>query len=185
MEIPSNVVLWTLGGLAGNLKSTNHYENNKGYHLKCKTNNKYLIWEKGQVSVNLDFDAAPQTKVHFHLPDGKEREILSGEPVAFAIGMGEAYLHYGSQPFGINLKWSTAPVHEWRVFGANGKKGQPIPTGAPCALVNDKVEPDADFLVFMEKHAPKVADLGWTTSPDWLKNLANKAATGVVKAIMA
>jgi len=193
MDIPKEVVVWTFGGLGGNLRSENNYENNKGYHLKCSTNNRYLIWEKGHVGINLDFDSQPQSKFHFSLPDKKERDILCGESVAMAIGGGDAFLHYAKRTFGINLDWAKNPVNQWRIFADGVATGDPIPTGAKCAILNDKVEPDADWLVKFNHHTPGTAELGWTTSPDWQKDLtdavkkkikeaAKEAAKGLVEA---
>jgi hypothetical protein len=186
IDVPAEVVVWTFGGLAGNLRSENNYENNQGYSLHCETNGEYLIWEKDQLSVNLGFDSKPQTKVHFHLPDGTEREILSGELVAFGIGGGDAYLYYGQQRFGINLKWSKKPLYQWRILRADGQLDAPISVGTQCTLYNEKVDPDPDFLIHLEKHAPRVVDLGWTSSPDWimdgLKGAARVAIEALVKA---
>lgn len=174
MEIPHEVLVWTFGGMDGALRSTNHYQNNMGYNLHCATNNKYLTWQTGMLSINLEYSASPQNKYHFSLPDGSEREIRSGEPVAMAIGGGEAYLYYGEQTVGINLKWAQKPQFEWRILGP-GDLGEPIQVGSPCALVNVKVRPDPDFMVFLEKHMPKVVDLGWTTSPTWCESYGGAA----------
>jgi hypothetical protein len=185
MEIPPAVVVWTFGNLPGNLTSVNNYQNNQGYSFKCEKNAKYLIWEKGQVSINLNFSDQPQTKVHFHLPDKSEREILTGEPISLGIGGGESFLYYGHQTFGINLKWSTDPKDEWRIFGADGVAGQKIPTGSPVALINTKVDPQADFMIPMDRHTPRVVDIGWTSSPDWVKDVTNKAISAAAVAAAA
>jgi len=181
MDIPSAVVLWKFGGVGADLTSENNYQNNKGYRLKCTANNKYLIWDKGQLSVNLAFNNEPQHKYHFHLPDGKERVIRSGETVAMGIGLGDSYLYYGHQRFGINLKWSKKPVYQWRIYGADGKAGVPLKTGTTYALLNEAVDPDPDFMIFMDKHVPRVVPLGWTSTEDWLEKLAHRAARQVAK----
>lgn len=54
-------------------------------------------------SINFDFKSSPQHKFHLHLPDKKEREILTGEPFALANGLGEPYLFYKERLVGINL----------------------------------------------------------------------------------
>ena len=167
MKIPKEVLVWKFGNVTNKLKSNNNYENNQGYNLTCATNKQYLIWKKGMLSINLQYSSEVQNKYHFQVPDNKQREILTGEPVAMAIGMGEAFLYYGKQRFGINLKWSTTPLYQWRIYTASGEKNEKIRAGTVCALVNVEVDPDPDFLVFLEKHVPKVIDLGWTTSPTW------------------
>ncbi|MDZ4755080.1 MAG: hypothetical protein SGJ11_11375 [Phycisphaerae bacterium] len=181
MNIPSAVVLWKFGGVGADLRSENNYQNNKGYRLKCTANNKYLVWDKGHLSVNLAFSNEAQHKYHFHLPDGKERVIRSGETVAMAIGSGEAYLYYGHQKIGINLKWSTKPVYQWRIYGADGKAGVPLKTGTTYALLNEAVEPDPDFMIHMNKYLPGIVPLGWTSTKDWLEELANRVAREAAK----
>ena len=167
MEIPKEVIVWQFGGIKGNIRSENNYQNNKGYNLFCSTNKKNLIWKRGMVSINFDYSSSPQYKFHLHLPDKRQREILTGETFALANGGGDPYLFYKERKIGINLNWGSKPSFEWRIFTASGKIGEPIPEGTFCALVNLKVSPKPDFLIFLEKHVPKEVDLGWTTSPTW------------------
>ena len=186
MKIPEEVLLWKFGAKSGNLKSENHYINNEGFSLYCKTVKKFLIWKQGMIGINLAYSSATQNKVHFHLPDNKERDILTGEPVSLAIGMGEAFLRYGKQRVGINLRWTSEPGDEWRIYDESGEKGKTIVTGKYYALANIKVKPDPDFLVHLEKHMPKVVDLGWTTSPTWKESWihAFKALNDIRKEII-
>ena len=175
LEIPEKVKIWKFGGKSGNIVSQNNYSDNTGYNLFCQSNNKYLTWKKVPLGINLDFisDAAVK-KIHFRLPDGKQRAILSGESVAFGIGGGEAFLKYAHRTLGINLEWKQDPVYQWRVFGAGSQLGTPISTDSLVAIVNDKVEPAADFLIYFDR--PRgMADVGWTTSPEFFNKIVNAA----------
>jgi hypothetical protein len=170
-EIPEIVKLWKIGGGSGKVSAINHYTDNHGHNLFCTKNSKYLSWKKMPLGINLDFisDAAVK-KVHFKLPDGKERPILSGEPVAFGIGGGEAFLQYADRDVGVNLKWNAKPVFEWKLY--SGSAGSPITYGAPLAIANIKVKPSADFLIYFDRPAG-MADIGWTTSPQFWNTVAN------------
>lgn len=148
-----------------NVASWNNYTDNNGAYLFCQTNEKYLTWKKVPIGINLDYIPDSNVfKTHFRLPDGSKRDILSGESVALGIGMGEAFLHYAHRTLGINLEWSESPVFEWRLFG--GTPGTPIAYDSPIAIVNDKVEPEADFLINFSR-PPVMADIGWPTSPEF------------------
>jgi hypothetical protein len=165
IDVPASVKVWKIGQAAANVRSTNNYQNNKGYTLFCQSNGRYLTWKKVPLGINLAFiDDATVRKTHFRLPDGRERDILSGEFVAFGIGGGEAFLRYTHRDVGINLKWNQEPVYEWRIFGANSQLGTPIPQNSLVAIVNDKVEPKPDFFIRYGR-PPGMADVGWTTSP--------------------
>lgn len=177
IEIPKSVLCWKLGAIAGNLKSTNNYQNDKGYNLYCSKNKKYLIWKKQPFGINLDWGNKTQRKVHFHLPDDKEREILTGEPFALGIGGGEAYLRYADRTLGINLEWSKEPAYEWKFYSAKAEKGKPIPAGSLVAIFNTEVEPDPDFLIYHDRPQPGVADVGWTTSPGFWDSLLTAVET--------
>jgi hypothetical protein len=180
LEIPEAVKMWKLGGKAGNIRSQNNYTDNSGYNLFCQSNNKYLTWKKVPLGINLDFigDAAVK-KTHFRLPDGQERDIQSGELVAFGIGGGEAFLRYATRTVGINLEWLTNPVFEWRIFGANGQAGTPIGADSPVAIANIKVQPSPDFMIYFDR-PPGMADVGWTSSPQFWNSVANLAVkTGI------
>lgn len=173
VQIPKQVVVWKFSGKTGNLVSNNNYVNNQGLNLRCTANkNKYLIWAKQPIGINLDWSTTKQNKYHFQLKDKKEREILTGEPFALGIGLGEAFLKYAQRDVGINLKWSTEPVYEWVIFGPTGEKGKPIKMNSEVAIINKKVDDTGDFLVYFDRPMPGTADVGWTTSPDisdWLK----------------
>lgn len=175
IEVPEKVKIWKFGGKPGNLMSQNNYTNNTGYNLFCQSNNKYLTWKKIPIGINLDFISDESVKkIHFRLPDGKQREILSGESVAFGIGGGEAFLNYTHRTLGINLEWKQNPVFQWRVFGANNQLGTPISAGSSVAIVNDKVEPSPDFFIYFDR--PRgMADVGWTTSPEFFNKFLNAA----------
>ncbi|HEX8117996.1 MAG TPA: hypothetical protein VF521_12055, partial [Pyrinomonadaceae bacterium] len=170
-EILESVRQWKLGGKPGNLRAMNHYTENSGYNLFCQKNGKFFTTLKVPLGINLGYTSdASLKKIHFKLPDGVEREVLSGEPVAFGVGGGEEFMRYAHRNVGVNLKWSAKPVFEWRIFGANTQAGKPIPTGALLAIVNVKVEPKPDFFVHVDR-PPGMADVGWTTSPMFLNNL--------------
>ena len=178
-EIPAIVQVWKLGGGSGKVSATNNYKNNHGANLFCTANNKYLTWKKMPVGINLDFitDASVK-KVHFKLPDGKERPILSGELVAFGIGGGEAYLKYAARTAGVNLEWSKKAVFEWKLY--SGSPGSPIMFGAPLAIVNVKVKPSADFFIYLDR--PGMADVGWVSSPDTFNKIGNVAIKAGIEA---
>jgi hypothetical protein len=165
--IPPAVLVWQFGGRSGNLTAQNSYTLNSGYNMLCRTNSEYLTYGTQPTGINLDYTAdASVRKTHFRLPDGQERPVLTGEPVALGIGGGDPFLYYAERITGINVKWAGDPRWEWRIFGPTGESGLPVPTGAPVALINVNVEPGPDFLVFLNRH-PGTADIGWTTSPSW------------------
>jgi hypothetical protein len=184
IDVPETVRVWKIGVDQANVLSWNNYTNNQGYHLFCITNGMYLTWEKQPLGVNLGYKAAGDNKTHFRLPDEQEREILSGESVAFGIGGEPAFLYYKERDVGINLDWSKSPKYEWRIFGADSEPGKPIPENTPVALVNDEVEPEPDFLIKFDR-PPGMADVGWTTSPglwDSVTQAAIDYARGRIKA---
>ena len=167
---PDEVLVWQFGAKEGNLRSQSRLASaSDGYNLLLRTNNKYLTYDSGNVAgVNVGYTSDPENKrIHFRLPDNSEREILTGEPVAFGIGGGAAFLQYQHQPVGINLTYSQDPIFEWRICGGE-QKGEPIPLGSWVALLNERVQPTPDFLVYFARlGGPPVggADIGWTTSP--------------------
>jgi hypothetical protein len=184
IDVPEAVRVWRIGVDQANVLSWNNYTDNQGYHLFCITNGMYLTWEKQPLGINLGYKAAGDNKTHFRLPDGQEREILSGESVALGIGGKPAFLCYGERDVGVNLNWCDNPKYEWRIFGADSELGKPIPENTPVALLNDKVQPDPDFLINFSR-PPGMADVGWTTSPgfwDHVASLAEKAAAEGAKA---
>src|SRR5262245_26145363 len=173
IEIPESVKQWKIGTGSANVRSQNRYTTNSGYNLFCQKNGKFLTYKEVPLGINLGFTAdASIKKTHFRLPDGREREILSGELVALGIGGGDAFLRYAHRDVGINLKWSNDPVFEWRIFGANGQLGAPVAQNSLVAIVNVKVEPSPDFFVFLER-PPGIADVGWTTSPNFWNDVFN------------
>jgi hypothetical protein len=167
LNIPNEVLVWKFGGKAGNVRAQNAYVTNGGYNLFCATNASYLTYEKQLVGVNLGYEkSGTEHKVWVQLPDGQERDLLTGELFALAIGGGESFLKYWERDNGINLAWTTTPYPEWRAFLAGGEPGQPIPTGAQVALVNTKVKPKQDFLIYLNR-VPGEGDIGWTSSSNW------------------
>jgi hypothetical protein len=173
IEIPESVKVWKIGDGAANIKSWNNYTNNQGYNLFCRSNGKYLTWQKVPLGINLGFtDDVALRKTHFRLPDGSERDILSGESVAFGIGGGEAFLQYAHRDVGINLKWNKNPVCEWRIFGSNNQTGAPIAENSFVALVNDRVKPSPDFFIYFNRPSG-MADVGWTSSPEFWNSILN------------
>jgi hypothetical protein len=187
IEIPDSVKIWKIGKDSSNIQSWNSYTDNQGYNLFCKTNGEYLTWKKVPIGINLGYTSDPNSnKTHFRLPAGAEREILSGEPVAFGIGGGEAFLKSASRDAGINLTWSKAPVFEWKIFGSNSL-GAPIPENSFVAIVNESVKPTADFFVHFGR-PPGMADVGWTTSPGFWDSalaFADKHKIEIAKAVIA
>lgn len=189
ITIPEKVVQWKFSGKPGNLRSQNSYSTaggGNGYSMFCSANNRYLTYEHMNFGINIDYKTDPgEHKGHFVLPDGKEREILSGEKVAFGIGGGDAFLRYAHRTVGINLEWSGKPVFEWMILGDTVEKGKPIPTNSWCSIVNVNVERDGgqrgDFLVYLDR--PDGGDIGWVTSPDWKAKFADWA-TGKVEALI-
>jgi hypothetical protein len=166
-QLPPEVVIWQLGGKPTAVKSQNSYATNSGFTLYCSANKEYLTYGKEPLGINLVFAKnGTDKKVHFRLPDGQERQILTGEPVAFGVGGGDAFLRYAVRTTGINLEWSNQPVFEWVFCGQDGQKGIPIDGGHMYAMLNLRVEPDPDFLIYLDR-VPGQADVGWTTSPNW------------------
>jgi hypothetical protein len=184
MQIPEKVKIWKIGTGTANVLSSTNYVDNRGYNLFCQPNGKYLTWKKIEIGINLDFiDDASVKKIHFQVPDGTDRPILSGESIAFGVGGGEAFLKYANRRFGINLKWSAKPIYQWRIFGSNTQIGTPIQENSLVAIVNDKVEPDPDFFIYFDR-VKGMADIGWTSSPDFwdkIKNAAEKVGIEAAK----
>jgi hypothetical protein len=167
MTIPPEVVIWRFGGKTGNVKSQNTYTTNSGYNLYCSANQQYLSYGSEPVGINLAWNkTGDDKKIHFVLPDKREREVLTGEVVSFGVGGGDQFLYYTSRTFGINLSWSANPVFEWTICGADGIRGVPIVEGQMYAMVNSKVQPAPDFFIYLDR-VPGQADVGWTTSPNW------------------
>lgn len=176
-NIPREVLVWTFGCKSGNLRSQNQYSTasvGNGYSMHCRTNNAFLTYKKTNFGINLDYKTVRECKTHFRLPDGSEREILTGEPVALGIGGGKAFLQYTERTAGINLDWYNVNqrAFQWRLYDETGENGKPIPTGSLVAILNENVEPQADFLVYLNRTAG--GDVGWTSSPtlwDVIKDL--------------
>ena len=180
IAVPDSVKVWKIGVDPANVRSWNNYTNNQGYHLFCTTNGNFLTYEKVPVGVNLGFKSSGDNKTHFRLPDSQEREILSGESIALGIGGKPSFLRYKSRSVGINLDWSETPVFEWRIIGPELNK--PIRENMPVAIINDKVQPDPDFLIYFKRVVG--ADVGWTSSPgfwDQVRSAAEKVAVKAAK----
>ena len=178
--IPEQVVVWRIGGKGGSVRSQDEYTAHSGYNLLCRTNQQYLTYVKhshGLGGINLGYISNPaEKKVHFRLPDGREREVLTGEPVALGIGGSPSWLQYASQPVGINLKYNDKPLYEWYFYGPSGAKSEPIQTDSWIAIINERVRPEPDFLVYMDRPG---ADVGWTTSPEFWDAVKTLLAEGI------
>jgi len=188
LGIPEKVVVWQFAGKPGNLKSQNSYSTNNGgngYSMLNRTINQYLTYKEVPLGINLQFTTDSNLhKTHFRLPDGREREILTGEKVALGVGGGKAFLRYAHRTSGINLDWfNDDPEFQWRIYGPGSKKGQPIATNSWVALINAKVEPQADFLVYLDRI--QAGDIGWTTSPDWKGKISDWITGDAFKILMA
>jgi hypothetical protein len=182
MDIPDKVRQWKLGPAGGNVMSWNNYQHNNGAYLMNTETNNYLTYKEVPLGINLGFIANQEYKTHFRLPDGTERDILSGELVALGIGGGKAFLQYAHRDFGVNLEWVQNPNFQWRIFGPT--EGAPIPYDAPVAIVNDKVEPAPDFFIHFDR-PPGMADVGWTTSPGFWDSVEDVAVQVGIKAAKA
>jgi hypothetical protein len=173
------VVIWKFDGKPGNLRAQNHYSPDSGgdgYSMFCQSNGEYLTYKEVPLGINVQFTSdAGLHKTHFKLPDGAEREILTGESVALGIGGGDAFLCYAHRTSGINLKWAAEdPGFQWRLYDLTGEKGKPIATNSFVAIGNVNVEPKPDYLVYLDRL--QAGDIGWTSSPDW-KGTITDAAT--------
>ena len=174
--IPAEVLVWTFGCKPGKLRSQNQYSTanvGNGYSMHCRTNGQFLTYKDTNFGISLGYKTAEECKTHFRLPDESEREILTGEKVALGIGGGRAFLYYAQRTVGINLDWSSLPKFEWLLFDETGEKVKPIPIGSLVAIINERVEPQADFLIHFDRTAG--ADVGWTSSPGQLENLTDFA----------
>jgi hypothetical protein len=181
IPVPPAVLVWQFGGKTGNLTAQNTYTPNSGYNMFCMSNGSYLTYGKQPAGINLDYTKnSAERKVHFRLPDGQQREIRTGEPVALGIGGGDEWLYYHHRTLGINLDWSNSPKFEWRIWGPTGESGKSIQQNTVLAVLNVNVEPTPDFLVYLDRH-PGVADIGWTTSPNWWGSLGLPLADLVKK----
>jgi hypothetical protein len=183
VTIPNEVLSWQFGGKTGNLMSQKSLLSaSNGYNLLQRDNNRFLTYDKGNLlGIDLGYTADPENKrIHFRLPDGTEREILTGEPVAFGLGGAPSFLQYATQPVGINLKYVHNPTFEWRILDGTGNVGVPVSLGSWVAIINDRAE---DFLVHFERPG---GDIGWTSSVPWYDNpLFRQAVQAAVAAILA
>jgi hypothetical protein len=173
VNVPNEVLVWQFGGKPGNLRSQSRYETNTGYNLFCRTNSRFLTYAKQTFGINVDYAGdGHDHKWHLHLPDGAERDLRSGEQVALGLGGKPSFLRYAHRTIGINLEYADNAAFQWGVFSSGVNIGQPIPAGAVVALLNEKVEPTADFLIHFGRTG---ADIGWTTSPSDFKLLSGHA----------
>ena len=173
ISIPQPVLTWKLSGRDGNVRTQSDYTINTGYNLQCRANGQFLTYVKQTLGVNLGYVTdAKERKVHFRLPDGSDREIVTGERIAFGIGGKPSFLKYKHRDVGINLAYADDPAFEWRIYGESGQDGEPVPTEGWVAILNEKVEPDPDFLIHFGRPG---ADVGWTTSPQWWETMLDTA----------
>lgn len=168
--IPKEALVWKFGGKSGYLTSQNRYQDNTGYNLYCETNQKFLASKKQLFGLNVGFfDNEKVHSVHFRTKDKKQRKIRTGDLVALAIGGREPFLYYKHKPLGISCARSEEPRYEWQIISASGKRGELIKTGSSYAIVNVKVKSHPDFLVYMKRIVGQ-ANIGWTSSPDQLRD---------------
>ena len=147
----------------------------EGYNLFCTTIGKFLTYVDVNFGFNAGFKSQGDNKTHFRLPDGQEREILSGESVALGIGGKPSFVNYAHRDIGPNLKYVNDPVYEWRIFGVDSELGRPIPENTPVALVNDKVEPTPTSLsTSSDRRAQTLVGLR-------VRDGGNKSSTGLRK----
>jgi hypothetical protein len=173
IEIPAPVLTWKFGDKTGNVRAQNRYNTNEGYSLFNTEHGGYLTYVKTTFGINLGYiNNNRDKKVHLRLPDRQEREVRTGELVAFGIGGDPSFLRYKERPVGINLEYAKEPAYEWRIFTASGEVGKTIAVGEMVALVNINVKPDPDFLIYFER--PAGANIGWTTSPGWYQKLKSR-----------
>jgi len=193
-NMSESVLVWMFGGKPGNLRAQNQYStdnNGNGYSMRNRQVNKNLTYWKQDLGLNAGYqeikdrpEAELDHKIHFRLPDGAEREILTGERVAFAIGGGDAFLVYCDRTYGINLCWRGDPSFEWRIYGPTGEKGIPIPTNSWVGMLNEKVDPNPDFMVYGSR--ARTASLDWAGGHDSVTNRAiGWAADAAKSALMA
>ena len=175
IKFAPELLQWKLMDFSANLRSTKKYIGGKGVDLFCKKNSKYLTFvdERG---VNVGFTSSGDNKVFFQLADGTQRDILTGDLVAFGIGGNPSFLTYSSQMIGINLSYRSSPAFEWVIMDATGQGGRPIAPGMDVAISNNKVDiggaKAVDFLVYMERPG---GDIAWTTSPHWRDDILGMA----------
>jgi len=175
-SIPSVVKTWTIGGGSGNIRSSNSYSDNSGYTMYSSPNKEYLTYKHQDWGINLGFVGDSNRRTgHFRTPDNAERDILSGEPVAFAVGGEEKqFLFYAHRDYGINLNWSKDPVFQWRLFREDDQLGVPIQLGSVVAIMNEKGDdPDPDFFIYHKRTVG--GQIGWPSTPGFWDNVWNVA----------
>ena len=98
-----------------------------------------LIYKKREYGINLDWSDWDAASASFYV----ENEGPGGGPVNYneriAIGIRDGgYLRYGTQEYGINLRWSGTPAYEWRLIPEDANLlGTPVQMGRPIGLRND------------------------------------------------
>ncbi|MCF4121998.1 hypothetical protein L1785_13520 [Antribacter sp. KLBMP9083] len=107
-----------------------------------------LIYRRREYGINLDWaeldPGSPSPSFYVARGFAGAGPINYNEPVAIGIRDG-GYLRYGSQEYGINLRWSGSPVYEWRLVSEDiNLLGTPVRLGQPVGLRNDVV-PDELF----------------------------------------
>ncbi len=156
----------------------------RNYNLFNHNARHYLQWEDQTWGINLgwtdDTSHATATRVRRWFIDNPGPDLGNvryGDLVALGNGKAPSFLHYAKRTVGINLDWSTAPRHEWRVLG--GRIGTTVHTTDRVALFNE----DADeFLIYFDRSLG--GDIGWPSSKTFTDQIAggiNAALQDAVK----
>jgi hypothetical protein len=111
-----------------------------------------LVW--GSRSAQWRFVPKPPAA---NVRDHRVRPLTAGQPVAIYSSTAKAYLVHGMQSWGIDLKWSKTPGHQWKV-------GVDPVTGA-MSLYNTVI---SDYLVYGQR--------SFGVNLRWLKDVERDAA---------
>ncbi|MDW5598751.1 hypothetical protein VSS74_30610 [Conexibacter stalactiti] len=137
---------WSLGTRAPSV--------NVGYSLKNLINNSYVRYGSRTFGINLVWGSSSSQWSFMPAPprpnvrDHRKRPMVPGEKVAVYNSSNRSYLVYGSQTWGINLKWSKTPVYQWRV--------ETDPATGYASLYNSSA---GDYVVYGER--PQGINLRW------------------------
>ncbi|HST39852.1 MAG TPA: hypothetical protein VLK58_10110 [Conexibacter sp.] len=137
---------WSLGTRAPSV--------NVGYSFKNLINNSYVRYGSRTFGINLVWGSSSSQWSFMPSPprpnvrDHRKRPMVPGETVAIYNSSNRTYLHYGSQTWGINLKWSKTPVYQWRV--------ETDPATGYTSLYNSSA---GDYVVYGER--PQGINLRW------------------------
>jgi hypothetical protein len=90
------------------------------YTATNERNSGILGYHERRFGINLSWVGSAGTGQWTFRRVGGQGQILAHEAVALRNNMTGDYVRYGSRYFGINLKWSSTPVYEWRLGERNG-----------------------------------------------------------------